>query len=168
MHPEPRSSTVRYGTRILLAVLAAVGALVVGAPASAGPGYTPAERSLLTEMNRVRTAHHLAPLGFDATLQRAARAHSLEMLRSGVFAHGNFASRVRRFGARGPILGENLAWGVGAHAAPQAIVASWLASPPHRTILLRPGFRRVGVGALTGSFAGYDSALVVTADFGGS
>ena len=158
---------MRNGTRIPLAVLAALVALVAAAPASAGPAYTSAERSLLSEMNRVRTAHHLAPLRFDATLQRAARAHSLDMLRSGIFEHGNFASRIHRFRVQAPMLGENLAWGVGARAEAGAIVASWLASPPHRANLLRPGFRRVGVGALTGAFAGYESALVVTADFAG-
>ena len=42
-----------------------------------------------------------------------------------------------------------------------------LASPAHRAVLLRPGFRRVGVGAYQGNFAGRHDALVVTADFAG-
>jgi hypothetical protein len=34
-------------------------------------------------------------------------------------------------------------------------------------VLLRPGFRRVGIGALRGTFSGVSGALVVTADFAG-
>jgi uncharacterized protein YkwD len=42
----------------------------------------------------------------------------------------------------------------------------WLASPGHRANLLRPGFRRLGLGIATGSFPGQAGATVVTADFG--
>jgi hypothetical protein len=37
-----------------------------------------------------------------------------------------------------------------------------------RRILLRAGFRRIGIGLVTGSFAGHGRATVVTADFAGS
>jgi uncharacterized protein YkwD len=43
----------------------------------------------------------------------------------------------------------------------------WLASPPHRANLLRPGFRTVGVGVARGTFQGYAGALLVTTDFAG-
>lgn len=89
------------------------------------------------------------------------------MIRRGYFAHGSMAERLARFGVRGPRLGENLAWGVGSAAGPRTIVRSWLASPPHRAMLLRPGFRRVGIGSLAGPFAGHSRARVVTADFAG-
>jgi uncharacterized protein YkwD len=46
-------------------------------------------------------------------------------------------------------------------------VAAWLASPEHRANLLRPSFRRVGLGDLAGTFQGYPGAQVVTADFVG-
>ena len=39
--------------------------------------------------------------------------------------------------------------------------------PVRRAILLRPGFRRVGVGYAFGSFIGHGGAGVVTADFAG-
>jgi uncharacterized protein YkwD len=148
-------------------------AFVVGFVALAAAGLaqaartTPAEASLLRAMNGARAAHGLRPLRFDATLERAARAHSAEMLRSGVFTHGSFLSRVLSFGARGPQLGENLAWGVGAYANPGNIIRQWLASPSHRANLLRPGYTRIGVGALRGAFQGQAGALVITADFGG-
>jgi uncharacterized protein YkwD len=141
-------------------------ALLLAAQAGAAPMST-GERSVLAEMNRVRAQHGLAPLRYDATLQRAARAHTRSMVASNVFAHGDFASRMRRFGVRAPYLAENLAWGSGTASTPSALVRMWLNSPPHRRNLLRAGFRRVGVGALMASFAGTSAARVVTADFAG-
>jgi uncharacterized protein YkwD len=87
------------------------------------------------------------------------------MLSHQYFSHGSFAARVRASGAAGPTFGENLAWGP---ASSSWVVGQWLASPEHRSILLRPGFRRVGVGARQGTFSGMSGALVVTADFAGS
>jgi uncharacterized protein YkwD len=111
------------------------------------------------------------PRSGDAGLRCHARArprsYSAELLHTGVFTHGNFFARVRAFGARGPQLGENLAWGIGSYAGPQNIVRQWLASPSHRANLPRPGYRRVGVGARRGVFEGRSGALVITADFGG-
>ncbi len=141
-------------------------ALLVAAPAVAAP-MSPGERGVLAEMNRVRAAHGLAALRHDAALHRAARSHSRSMVARNLFSHGNFAARMRSFGVRGPRLGENLGWGTGGAASPRAIVQAWLASPAHRANLLRPGFRRVGVGAIIGTFAGASGARVVTADFAG-
>jgi uncharacterized protein YkwD len=49
----------------------------------------------------------------------------------------------------------------------QWVVDRWLASSSHRAVLLRAGFRRVGIGITFGSFAGHGGAAVVTADFAG-
>ncbi len=148
----------------LLAVTFVV-ALVLPATALAGMSQT--ETSLLREMNRVRAQHHLAPLRFDAHLQRAARAHSQEMIGNGVFQHGAFGSRMLQFDVIGRLAGENLAWGTGFRGTPQGIVTAWLNSPEHRANLLRPSFTRVGIGNLVATFQGYSGAHVVTADFAG-
>jgi len=118
-------------------------------------------------MNRTRAAYHLAPLRVDATLTRAAAAHTADMLRRHYFAHGDFSLRMRRYQVAGSIAGENLAWGVGSKSYAGTIVAEWLSSPEHRANLLSPSFRRVGIGRRIGTFAGYSGAAVVTADFAG-
>src|ERR671923_3074874 len=46
-------------------------------------------------------------------LQRAARAHSRAIVRSGSFAHGSWYLRLRRYGVRARTVGETIAWGVG-------------------------------------------------------
>ena len=153
-------------SRYLIPLVIAALTVVLAGPAQATDAAA-VERALLDEVNRVRSAHGLPALRLDATLQRAARSHSDDMLRRGYFGHGSFAERLARFGARGPRLGENLAWGAGTAAAARHMVQRWLASPPHRANLLRPGFQRIGVGASVGSFSGYESVRLVTADFAG-
>ena len=134
--------------------------------ASASP--TRAEAGVLRALNEARAERGLHPLQLDVQLEGAARAHSADMLRANYFEHGDFWSRMNAFHVRGPVTAENLAWGTGPYAQAEAIVAAWLASPPHRANLLRPGFTRVGVGEVQGSFLGNDGAAVVTADFAGS
>ena len=125
------------------------------------------ERSLLSVVNEVRGNHGLRPLKVDPALARVARSYTATMLRTGVFAHGDMFGRLSRSGAAGPTYGENLAWGTGPYATARQIVRSWMGSPGHRTNLLRPGWTRIGLGALTGTFAGYRGATVFTADFAG-
>ena len=76
------------------------------------------------------------------------------MLRRGYFSHtapdgGTLAPRVRAAGYSGRDAfeaGEALGTGTEELGTPQSIVLAWLASPPHRRILLARRFRDVGVG----------------------
>ena len=151
--------------RQLFAVLLVVFALLATATAAEARGLTSSETSLLNSMNAVRQARGLPPVRVDFHLVRAARGHSADMMRRGYFAHGSVAGRAVRAGARGPLFGEDLAWSTGLTA--QWVIDQWLASPSHRAVLLRPGFRRVGIGIAFGTFAGHGGAGVVTADFAG-
>ena len=145
----------------------ALAALALLLPAAAPAGVTRAESSLLREINSARIAHGLHPLVFDAHLERAAQAHTSEMIQTNVFAHGAFASRLLQFDVAARVAGENIAWGTGVRGSAHAIVAAWLASPEHRANLLGPSFRRVGVGALIRRFHGFARVHVVTTDFAG-
>jgi uncharacterized protein YkwD len=152
----------------LLAIVAAVALVQTAAARPDAVTLTQNERSLLAAVNGVRATHGLHSLSVDPKLVRAARSYSATMLRTGRFSHGDFGSRMSRHGVRGPFYGENLAWAVGARAAARRIVGSWMTSPTHRANMLRPGWRRIGLGALKGTFQGHRGATVVTADFAGS
>jgi uncharacterized protein YkwD len=152
----------------VLCVFAAVFCVLLLAPASfAASKLSSAEASLLRAVNQTRAAHGLRPVRFDATLTRAARSHSTEMLRGNYFAHGAFRTRMIQFHVRGPFVGENLAWGIGSYASPATVIQQWLASPAHRANLLRPSFTRIGIGAVQGTFRGGGGTTVLTADFAG-
>jgi uncharacterized protein YkwD len=153
---------------MLVAALGLAGTAATAPTASTAPSLTQSERSLLAAVNGVRASHGLVRLSVDTKLQGAARAYSRTMLRTNRFTHGAMGARLSAHGVRGPRYGENLAWAVGHSAAAHRIVASWMASPGHRANLLRPGWRRIGIGALVGTFQGHRGATVVTADFAGS
>ncbi len=149
----------------LFVVFLVVFGILVPATAAQARGLTRSEASLLTTMNGVRQSNGLPALRVDFHLVRAARAHSADMMRHQYFAHGSVAGRALAAGARGPVFGEDLAWATGITA--QWVVDRWLASPAHRAVLLRPGFRRLGIGYAFGTFIGHGGAGVVTADFAG-
>jgi uncharacterized protein YkwD len=148
-----------------LVMLTAV--LLLAAPATAGTTLTKSERALLDAVNTARTTRGLQPLRVDEALTNAARSYSRQLLALDSLVHGDFAGRLRSFGASAPALGENLAWGAGVYARAPSIVLRWLNSPSHRANLLRPGFRLIGLGAAHGTFAGRGGATVVAADFAG-
>jgi uncharacterized protein YkwD len=148
-------------------VFAAAFALLLLAPAAGARPARSSESGLLAALNAARSANGLHPLRLDLTLRSAARSHSGDMLRRGYFAHGAFAARMASFHVRGREAGENLAWGSGPYGRAGTIVAEWLASPEHRANLLKPGFTRIGIGLVRGTFLGSAGATVVTADFAG-
>jgi uncharacterized protein YkwD len=110
--------------KILLAFLALFALLGSAAGASAR-GLSSSEASLLQTMNTVRTSRGLAPLRLDVRLLRAARGHSADMMNRQYFAHGAVAARALAQRARGPVYGEDLAWGTGVTA--QSVVNNCLA-----------------------------------------
>jgi uncharacterized protein YkwD len=154
-------SQVLIGCAVVFAVFAAL------APAAGAAPQATAVTGLLQAVNATRAAHGLRPLKVDTTLVRAARAHSLEMLRGNYFSHGDFHGRMVAFHVSGPSAGENLAWGNGSYAQPSSIISEWLASPAHRANLLRAGWTRIGIGIVEGTFMGYTGTSVVTTDFAG-
>ena len=154
-----------FSKRQVFTAFLVVFALLLPATAAQARGLNSSEASLLNTMNAVRKSQGLPALRVDFHLVRAARGHSADMMRRGYFAHGSVAGRAVAAGARGPMFGEDLAWATGLTA--QWVVDHWLASPAHRSILLRPGFRRVGIGIAFGTFIGHGGAAVVTADFAG-
>jgi uncharacterized protein YkwD len=126
------------------------------------------EPQIVALFNQQRASRGLAPLKADARLGQAAEAHSADMLRHGYFAHddahGSWDARIRRYVKRGQV-GEILSFGSGEYATPAGMVQTWMQSPEHRSIILTPDLRRVGLGVATGTYQGQDSVSMATADF---
>jgi uncharacterized protein YkwD len=140
---------------------------------------TPSLRSAIAvEINRVRRAHGLRQLRVSGALVRAGTEHARVLATAGLFTHSwsdgkLFSSWIRNFypsqSYRTWSAGENLLWSTPELTARDA-VAQWLASPPHRRILLLRSWREVGVGtvravAAPGAFGGQD-VDVAAAEFG--
>ena len=122
-------------------------------------GIDAASQATLCLLNRERASAGLRPLAVNGLLTQAAAAHSEDMVRRAYFEHTSpdgrsVQDRIRATGyARGANAssGENIEWGVGAKAAPSAIVAKWMASPPHRADILRDAFTEIGIGIALGA-----------------
>lgn len=118
-------------------------------------------------VNAVRTTHGLRPLHANRELGRVAASQVSHMV------HGDYFADVRPTGqtplalvaitrypahAANFAVGQNLAWGTGAYTTPAHIVAEWMASPPHREIMLSGEFRDAGVAVTTAVPAVLNSA----------
>jgi uncharacterized protein YkwD len=127
-------------------------------------------------VNQQRQSRGLDPVTRQAQLDDAAHDHSADMVRHDRFSHtGSDGSDLRErfhaagWGVRGQWrAGEAIGWGTKSLATPQAIVDAFLNSPPHRRILLDPGFELLGVGVVHGAPAGdaaKDDGATYTLDF---
>lgn len=143
-------------TLLVLSFAAAAPAAQAGSPR-----LDRGERAVIRAINRARASHGLRRLLTGRRLARAADAHSRNMLRANVFAHGAFSQRVRRY-VRYRSIGETIA--MTSRCSARAVVRMWLRSPGHRAVLLSRRFRRVGVGRRLGRL-GSSRACLVTADF---
>jgi uncharacterized protein YkwD len=125
--------------------------------------------------NQIRARHHLALLAENTTLQGAALANTANMLSHRYFAHTDpsgttlldrmlGADYVRQSGTW--TVGENLAWATGSDATPAGIMREWMASPGHRTNVLRAAYREVGVGTAIGTPSDATVGATFTVDFG--
>jgi uncharacterized protein YkwD len=171
------------GAAGLLTVLALAGP-IASAAACKGAGQTPtqqtaaqAKRAVICLINHRRARVHLRKLHGNRLLTQAAEVHSASMNTLNYFAHDSSSdgSPVSRISATGYMsgasfwtVGENLGWGVGGESTPRKLVAAWLASPEHRSVMLSRSFREIGLGLVPGSPTGTEegAAAIYTADFG--
>ncbi len=114
-----------------------------------------AEEAMLELVNRERTSRGLAPLVMDSELRLLARAHADDMFKRGYFAHDTPEGvdpfdRMQQANIEYGIAGENLALAPTLEMAHQGLMDS----PGHRANILRPEFRRVGIGVLDGGIYG--------------
>lgn len=117
-----------------LAVGTVLAALVAGPWASGSM-----REDLLRKMNRKREGHGLRELEMSRHLAGKARRHTRRMIRLNNLFH-----------SRSAILGARRLWGenVGCGPSLRRLFRSLMHSPSHRANILRPGFRRVGIGVV--------------------
>jgi hypothetical protein len=110
-------------------------------------------RATICLVNDERARAHLRRLRSNPALARVALGQSADMVRGNYFADHSLAGRtpLERIApalrpAHVATTGQNIGWGTGADATPEAIVRAWMNSPPHRRIILTAAFREAGVG----------------------
>lgn len=174
---------------ILLAVSAALGVSAVDPPAAeAAPAgkvkrcgggkifLNSKERTTFLLHNKIRRNHDLKAFCVHPALQKAARAHSKDMIRRDYFSHDTkgrytFDRRLKKFGYtpkgyRYYTTGENIAYGSGSYASPRSRMDAWMKSRGHRQNILNRKFREIGVGTYTGTWKGNKGVTMYTVDFG--
>lgn len=129
-------------------------------------------------VNAVRASYHLQPLRANRQLAKVATSQVATMIRWDYFADVRPTGQtpmslvgVTRYPAHtaGFAVGQNIAWGTASFASPEHIVAEWMASPPHRAIILTAAYRDAGVAvtpALPGVLRAGQSGGTYAMEFG--
>ena len=123
-----------------------------------------AEKQMLDLHNQRRASQNKPRLCVHPALQKAARAHSADMIRRDYFAHGNVGQRLRRHGYNWSWYAENIIQDLKG-PTPGDAFKRWMQSSSHRSHILHSKAREVGIGYATGTFKGGTSTMW-TADFG--
>ena len=125
------------------------------------------ERRLLTLHDNARKNHGLKPFCVHPALQKAARAHSKDMIQYDYFSHDTRGrnedpcTRIRRFSYRSSYCGEN----IGYNTTPDGVFNAWMRNAAHRSNILNGKFHEIGIGARTGDYLGSRTTMY-TVDFG--
>jgi uncharacterized protein YkwD len=159
------------------------GAGIAGADACANTTTVPIDRAteaasnaaVLCLINTIRADRGLQRLKIDRRLRRAARFHSRDMVGRKYFGHhgpagDDLASRLQHVGYfdkhPGGSASEALAWGTDASA--DILVDALMGSPEHRSMIVNPTARAIGMGLSIGAPETdvYGPAMTLVLDFG--
>jgi uncharacterized protein YkwD len=178
--------TTAVGTRPLLtaAVTTLLAFALLCAPANASRGVYQCNGSLeipqsaeqlataasavVCLVNAERSARGTDPVRRDGDLAQAANGHATDMAQRKYFSHvsadgSGLSDRLRSAGYGKPgdgwRAGEDIGWGTGERATPNALVDAWLESDHHRRILLSAGYKEIGVGVAGGAPKPTDAGL---------
>lgn len=155
-------------------LLSALVMVVMAVPSSASPmplseDLNSLARRAVELTNQERMKAGLLPLKWNDSLAAAGAAYAQELATRNFFGHDSPegstpVERARRagypaYGWGGVYVGENLAR---AYPTPEGAMQGWMASEGHRTNLLNPKYREIGVGIAVAS----SGALVWAQEFG--
>lgn len=135
-----------------------------------------ASKAVRCLISKERRSRGLNELSKRIQLKRSAKRHSRRMVERDCFSHqcpGELdivgrvvATEYLPCGCRWTV-GENIAWGDRGKSTPASIVKAWMASPPHRELILLRGLKDVEVGVSPGKPGNAKArAATYTANFG--
>lgn len=159
MTPDPHRR-VRVGACLLAGLT--LGALPVGAAVpTAAQRQDAVARRLLGLVNGYRALQHLPQLRAERHLSNASQSYARAMYRGRFFAHTSpagegFVTRIERSGYAGHLAGENLAWEEGYTDPAAFALKAWIASPPHRAVLMNAVYTQGAIGVYCGQ--GFEDA----------
>lgn len=109
--------------------------------------------AVLARVNAERQAAGLSPLRRSALLDRAAQSQACDNAARGIYSHtgadgSDLRQRLRRAGYPTRTGAENTALGF---EDPARLTAFWMASPGHRSNILLPAARDIGIGIADGA-----------------
>jgi uncharacterized protein YkwD len=162
----------KLGAVLAGALLACAGALATstagaatGSPECPNANLRPTAKNLvavdaatLCLVNRERVADGLGALHANRELGHVAATQVGSMVHEDYYADVGPSGQtpmalvsVTRYRAHAASLdvGQNIAWGTGSYSTPEHIVQAWMASPPHREIMLSNEYRDAGVAAIS-------------------
>jgi hypothetical protein len=139
----------------MVALVATVTVLIVGAPGVAHAGTDADEARFLSLTNSLRASKGVGPLSVDGRLVSIARAWSAQMAAAGSISHNPSLASQAPGGWRK--LGENVGQGGNVDALQQAFINS----SGHYHNLVDPAFNTVGIGVVYGA----RGLIFVTVDF---
>lgn len=128
-----------------------------------GISYSISDVEMLTEVNKQRADHGLAPLTMNSQLSQAASGKAANMFQNNYWAHfgpdGTTPWQfIRGSGYDYIDAGENLAKGF---TNSSDVVNAWMNSPTHRANVLSPKYHDIGFAVVPGVLEGEDTVLVV-------
>lgn len=135
-------------TRATLAIVLVVPLPAVAAAPAAG-AKQPADRLetiALTRINAMRVENGLHRLRRSPSLTRSASRYASFMAGRGFFGHLSTIRASQNYRS----LGEIIFMHSGGHGRPRVAVNRWAGSFAHRSLLLSPKYRQVGVGKAYG------------------
>ena len=142
-------------------------------PVPASPGSSDSVQYALNQINAARASYGFAPLTLDPAISAVAYGHAADMLANGYFSHDSldgttYKQRLTAGGISYGYSGENmcyLRYGGGVQATLDWCHAQFWAEPypgyaNHKSNILSPNFRRVGIGIAVGG-----ERIIVVWDF---
>jgi uncharacterized protein YkwD len=147
--------------RARIAVAAGI-ILGLSAPSVAVASVPPESVALIEKVNEIRRSSGLPTLRVSEELTGSSHGYARYMLKNDYFGH---LASIRAAGDF-TRLGETLAWHGGWKARVRGTVSRWMASAPHRAVLLSPAFRWIGAARAKGNM-GSRRATAWVAQVGG-